>query len=145
MDPCYIQLGTCWRCAITFTLRPLSPSMRKESLALFLSEIECDPRSSLESMHKRKFLTPAGLKLLPLCHSACSQSLYRLSYCQNESVLQPRRSNHGIRMLSCMHTRTIRNGVKASDLKVYVTKLLCSTKHSLLLMLCLVGEYSYKS
>jgi hypothetical protein len=39
-----------------------------------------NPRASLDNMENRKFLTIPGLKLQPLGHPACSQSLYRLCY-----------------------------------------------------------------
>jgi hypothetical protein len=38
------------------------------------------PRADLVYVEKRKFLTLPGLELRPLCRSASSQSLYRLSY-----------------------------------------------------------------
>jgi hypothetical protein len=38
------------------------------------------PRTGLEDVEKRKFLTLSGLKLRPLRRPARSQSLYRLSY-----------------------------------------------------------------
>jgi hypothetical protein len=38
------------------------------------------PRTGLDDGEKRKFLTPPELELRPLCRSARSQSLYRLSY-----------------------------------------------------------------
>jgi hypothetical protein len=38
------------------------------------------PRASLDNVEKRKFLTLLGLKLWPLGHPACSQSLYQLRY-----------------------------------------------------------------
>jgi hypothetical protein len=39
-----------------------------------------DPRTGLEDVEKRKFLTVPGLELLPLRHPVRSQSLYRLRY-----------------------------------------------------------------
>jgi hypothetical protein len=38
------------------------------------------PRTSLDAMEERKFLTLPGLELQPLCRPARSQSLYRLHY-----------------------------------------------------------------
>jgi hypothetical protein len=38
------------------------------------------PRTGLDDVEKRKFLTLPGLELRPLCRSARSQSLYRLRY-----------------------------------------------------------------
>jgi hypothetical protein len=39
-----------------------------------------DPRSGLEDVKKRKFLSLPGLELRPLGRPACSQSLHRLRY-----------------------------------------------------------------
>jgi hypothetical protein len=39
-----------------------------------------DPRAGLVDVEKRQFLILLGLELRPLCRSARSQSLYRLSY-----------------------------------------------------------------
>jgi hypothetical protein len=39
-----------------------------------------DPRTALDDVEKRKFLTLPGLELRLLGLPACSQSLYRLSY-----------------------------------------------------------------
>jgi hypothetical protein len=39
-----------------------------------------DPRTGLDELEKRKFLTLPGLELRPLSRPARSQSLYRLSY-----------------------------------------------------------------
>jgi hypothetical protein len=38
------------------------------------------PRSSLDDMEKKKFLTLPGLELQPLRRPACSQLLYQLHY-----------------------------------------------------------------
>jgi hypothetical protein len=38
------------------------------------------PRTGLDDVEKRKFLTLPELELQPLCHPARSQSLYRLSF-----------------------------------------------------------------
>jgi hypothetical protein len=38
------------------------------------------PRTGLDDVEKRKFLTLPGLELRPLCRPARSQSLYRLRY-----------------------------------------------------------------
>jgi hypothetical protein len=38
------------------------------------------PRTGLDAVEKRKFLTLPGLELRPLCRPARSQSLYRLRY-----------------------------------------------------------------
>jgi hypothetical protein len=38
------------------------------------------PRTSLDTVEKRKFLTLSGLELRPLHRPACSQLLYRLCY-----------------------------------------------------------------
>jgi hypothetical protein len=45
-----------------------------------------DPRSGLDDVEKRKFLTLPGLGLQTLGPSACSQSLYRLCYLDQNSV-----------------------------------------------------------
>jgi hypothetical protein len=39
-----------------------------------------DPRTRLDDLEERKFLTLPGLELQPLGHPARSQSLYRLPY-----------------------------------------------------------------
>jgi hypothetical protein len=45
-----------------------------------------DPRSGLDNVEKRKFLTIQGLELRPLGQPARSQSLYRLSYPEVYSI-----------------------------------------------------------
>jgi hypothetical protein len=45
------------------------------------------PRTGLDAVEKREFLSLPGLELRRLSHSARSQSLYRLSYTGSRSIL----------------------------------------------------------
>jgi hypothetical protein len=45
------------------------------------------PRTGLDDVEKRKFLTLPCLELRPLCSPARSQSLYRLSYPGSETAI----------------------------------------------------------
>jgi hypothetical protein len=57
-----------------------------------------DPRSGLDDVKKRKFLTLPGLKLRPLGSPARSLSLYRLSYLGSLFTVRTVRSTHVHRM-----------------------------------------------
>jgi hypothetical protein len=71
----FLTFGTSWWWVVSFTPRPLYPRGKSPLYPL-------DRNQSQSGWHveKRKFLTLPGLKLRPLGHPACSQSLYRLSY-----------------------------------------------------------------
>jgi hypothetical protein len=58
---------------------PTSLSLGKE-LPYHLIGVWVDPRTGLDDVEKRKFLTLPVLELGPLGHAARSQSLYRLRY-----------------------------------------------------------------
>jgi hypothetical protein len=63
---------------VSFMPRPLYP--REGALRAHWIGGWVDPRTGLDDLEKRKFMTLPGLKFRPLCRPACSQSLYRLRY-----------------------------------------------------------------
>jgi hypothetical protein len=62
---------------VSFTPQPLYPRGNSSRYPL---DRRLDPRTGLNDMEKRNFLTLPGLELRPLCRPARGQSLYRLSY-----------------------------------------------------------------
>jgi hypothetical protein len=72
----FLDLGSSWRWVVSFTPQPLySPGKEpRYPLDMRLG----GPQSWSDDVEKRTFFTLPGLELRPLCHPACSQSLYRL-------------------------------------------------------------------
>jgi hypothetical protein len=77
IDPHFLDLGTSWRWAVSFTPRPLYPRERAPGTHCIGGWV--DPRAGLD-MAKWKFLTLPGIEPRPLSRPARSQSLYRLRY-----------------------------------------------------------------
>jgi hypothetical protein len=75
IDPHFLDLDTSWW-VVTITPRPLNPGER----ITFTHSIGgwVNPRTGLDYVEKRKFLTLPGLELPPLGRPTRSQSLYRL-------------------------------------------------------------------
>jgi hypothetical protein len=76
MDSHFLDVGTSWNCAVSFTPRPLY--LRERTTGTHWIRGRVNPRACLEDVEKKKFLTPPGLELRPLGRPARSQSLYRL-------------------------------------------------------------------
>jgi hypothetical protein len=64
------------------------------------------PRAGLDDVKKKKFLILPGLELRPLDHTACSQSLYRLSY--PGAVLFTERVGMAVTLSTCMREVSVR-------------------------------------
>jgi hypothetical protein len=73
MDPCFLDLGISW--SEWSASRPGRFTPGTHWIGGWV-----DPRTGLDEMEKRKFLTISGLELRPLGRTARSQSLYRLRY-----------------------------------------------------------------
>jgi hypothetical protein len=84
IDPHFLDIGTTWRWVVSFTPRPLYPGERAPGTRYIRGWV--DPRTGLDDVEKRKFLTLPRLELRPLGRRARSQSLYRLSYPGDGSV-----------------------------------------------------------
>jgi hypothetical protein len=76
IDPYFLDLDSSWRWIVSFTPRSLYP--RGKSLRCPLDRSLGGPRSGLEDVEKREFLTLPGLELRPLGRPAHCQLLYRL-------------------------------------------------------------------
>jgi hypothetical protein len=74
----FLDLGTSWRWVVTFTARPLYTQKRAPGTHWIWGWV--DPRTGLNDVEKRKFLTLPGLKLRPLGCPGRSQSLYLIRY-----------------------------------------------------------------
>jgi hypothetical protein len=63
IDPRFLDLGTSWRCVVTFTLRPLYP--RRKSPRIHWIGGCVDPRAGMDDVENRKFLPLPGLNSDP--------------------------------------------------------------------------------
>jgi hypothetical protein len=77
IDPHFLDLGTSWRWAVSFTLRPLYPRERAPDTP-WMEEVGWTSEPVWTTW--KKFLTLPELEFLPLDRPARSQSLCRLSY-----------------------------------------------------------------
>jgi hypothetical protein len=75
IDPCFLDLGSRWRGAVSFTPQQLYPPGKSPRCPFNMS-----PRTGQDDMKERKFLSLPGLEFQPLCLSVGSQSVYRLWY-----------------------------------------------------------------
>jgi hypothetical protein len=73
IDPHFLDLGTSWRWVVSFTPLPVYPRGKSPRYPL-------GPRTGLNDIERRKFLTLPGLQLRSLRRPARSQSLYLLRY-----------------------------------------------------------------
>jgi hypothetical protein len=64
LDPHFLDLGTSWKSAVSFTPRPLYPRGRNPSTHWIGGWV--DTRTSLDDVEKTKFLPLPGLELRPL-------------------------------------------------------------------------------
>jgi hypothetical protein len=78
IDPYFLDLGNSLRWVLSFTPRSLYPQGKSPRYPFNRRLV--DPRTGLDDVEKRKFLTLPGLELRALVRPARSQSLYRLSY-----------------------------------------------------------------
>jgi hypothetical protein len=89
IDPRFLDLGTSWRCVVSFTFLPISPPplSRERGPGTRWLGGWMDPRTGLDDIEKRKFFTLPELELWPLCRPARRQSLYRLRYRDSLDVI----------------------------------------------------------
>jgi hypothetical protein len=77
--PHFLHLGGSWRWVVSFTT-PAAINPGKGAPGTLWIGGCVDPRTGLDDLKTRKFLTLPGLELQPLSRPADSQSLYRLQY-----------------------------------------------------------------
>jgi hypothetical protein len=94
-----------WKWVVSFT--PLLLFPRGKSLGTQRIGDWVDPRAGLDDMEKWKFLTLLGLKLRPLGHPVCGQSLYRLHYCTSKISYKCEYMNISIQLYFLIQCNTI--------------------------------------
>jgi hypothetical protein len=86
IDPGFLDLDTGWRWVVSLTPRPVYHREKSPAIPTHEIGVWVDPRTGLDELEKRKFLSIPGLELWALGRPARSQSLYRLRYLSYKSL-----------------------------------------------------------